>query len=66
MPEKWTAEVIGLLHLHRITRAELAEKLGFSKAYLTMVLKGYRTPAGAEARCRAALDELIKERENES
>lgn len=61
MPKEWTGELVGLMHLHRITATELADKLGISKQYLSMVLNGHREPPDAEQRFRAALDELIAE-----
>lgn len=63
MPKEWTGELVGLMHLHRITATELADKLGISKQYLSMVLNGHREPPDAEQRFRAGLDELIAEAE---
>ena len=59
MPEKWTGEVVGLMHIHKISAKDLASKLGVTNRYLSMILNGHRSPAGAEARFRAALNELI-------
>ena len=61
MPAKWTGDVVGKMHLHRITIKALAEHMGISDNYVTMVLNGRRKPAGAEQRFKAALDALIKE-----
>ena len=62
MPEKWTGDIVALLHLHGITRVELAQKLEQHPKYVLAVLNGHRTPADAEERFRAALDELIREK----
>ena len=61
MPAKWTGDVVGKMHLHRITNKVLAEHMGISDRYVAMVLNGEREPAGAEQRFKAALDALIKE-----
>lgn len=61
MPAKWTGDVVGKMHLHRITNKELAAFMGVTDGYITMVLNGKREPAGAEQRFKAALDALIKE-----
>lgn len=61
MPKEWTGELVGLMHMHRITIAKLAESLGVTNRYVSMVLNGHRNPVGAEPRFRAALDRLIKE-----
>lgn len=63
MPEKWTGDVVGQMHVYRITRDQLAMKLGQHPKYVIAVLNGKRKPEGAEAAYKAALNELIAERE---
>lgn len=63
MPKDWTGELVGLMHVHRITGQELGKKLGVTNRYVSMVLNGHRNPPGAEERFRAALDELIRGKE---
>ena len=63
MPEKWTGDIVALLHLYRITKLELSLKLGCTAEWVSMVLNGKRSPEGAEEKFRAAVAELIKERE---
>ncbi len=62
MPAQWTADVVGKMHLKKVTKKQLAEKLGVTPEYVSMVLNGHREPDGAEQRFRAAVDELIQER----
>lgn len=62
MPEKWTGTIVGEMHINCITYDELAKKLGYTKAYISMVLNGSRHPAGAEQKFRKALDELIQKK----
>jgi len=62
MPAQWTAEIIGEMHLHRIPKKLLAEHLGMTPEYVSMVLNGHRDPPGAEARFREAVTEIIQER----
>lgn len=61
MPKEWTGDLVGLMHNNRITFAQLAEKLGVTNRYVSMVINGHREPAGAEQRFRAAVEELIAE-----
>lgn len=63
LPEQWTGDLVGRMHNHKILYAELADKLGLSVPYISMVLNGSRSPRGAEERFNAALDELISEKE---
>lgn len=63
MPEKWTGDVVGKMHINCITYDELSEKLGYAKGYISMVLNGHRKPKGAEQKFRKALDELIQQKQ---
>lgn len=63
MPEKWTGEIVGDMHVYGISPTELAEKIGIHPKYLSKVLNGHRNPKDAESYCRKAINELIKEKE---
>lgn len=63
MPAQWTAEVVSKMHLHGITAKQLSEEVGVTSAYISMVLNGHRSPAGAEEKLNAALDRLIKDQD---
>lgn len=56
--------MVGLMHNHKITFQMLADKLGVTNRYVSMVLNGHRDPDDAEARFRAAVDELIADHAN--
>ena len=60
VPEEWTGEVVKTLHNHKIKRAELAEELGVTKPYISMVLNGVRNTPGMQERIEAAVDRLIE------
>lgn len=62
LSKEWTGNLVGLMHNEKITNIQLAEKLGVTDRYVSMVLNGHREPDGAEQRFRAAVDELIQER----
>lgn len=59
MPAQWTADIIGQMHVHKITGKSLAEKLGYTPEYVSAVLNGKREPKNAEQIFRKGLDELI-------
>ena len=65
MPEKWTGEIVGLMHVNRISQQTLAERIGWHVKYLSAVLNGHRNPSGAECAVRTALDEILSEKGNE-
>lgn len=60
MPKKWTGDLVGLMHVYRITVQMLAAELGVTDRYVSMVLNGHREPAGAMERFQAAVDRLIE------
>lgn len=62
MPEQWTAEIIGEMHLNCITAKQLSAQLGYNPKYVSTVLNGHRTPKNAEKVFRNALNELIQEK----
>lgn len=66
MPAQWTADVIGEMHLRKITKKRIAEQMGVTPEYVSMVLNGHREPNGAEMRFRAALDNLSREQDQDS
>ena len=59
MPKKWTGDLVGLMHNHRIGKADLADELGVTREYVSMVLNGHREPAGAQERFETAVNRLI-------
>lgn len=62
MAEKWTADIVGKLHLNGITRRELASELGVTAQYVTMVLNGKRPPAGMGERMEQAICNIVEQR----
>ena len=61
MPKNWTGDLVGLMHDNKISKSLLADKLGVTREYVSMVLNGHREPAGAEQRFREAVNDLIAE-----
>lgn len=58
MPAKWTADLIGEMHLNGVTAKQLAEEVGWHPKYLSAVLNGHRNPKRAEENLREALQRL--------
>lgn len=61
MPAQWTGEIVGKMHMARITQKALAAHLGVTREYVANILNGHRSPKGAEARFRAAVDALAEQ-----
>ena len=59
MLAQWIADVVGQMHKHRISKTRLAEHLGLTREYVSMVLNGHREPPGVEEKFRVAVDEIV-------
>lgn len=62
MLEKWTGDLVGKMHTYRVTFDDVAKEIGVTKAYISMILNGNRTPANAQTRLEAAVDAIISRR----
>ena len=62
MPEKWTGDLGGRMHINRVTLTEMGNELGISKNYVGMILNGVRTPPGAQQRFETALERILQRR----
>lgn len=65
MPEKWTGRLVGRLHNERITYEDLANEMGCTKAYISMILNGARKPDGIQKRMEEAVSAIISKRKKE-
>jgi hypothetical protein len=64
--EKWTGRLIGKMHNNGVTAADLANELGVTKAYISMILNGARKPTGARERLENAADAIITKRKEKA
>ncbi len=62
MPEAWTGRLIGRMHNHRVTYADLGAELGIGKAYVCQILNGVKKPKDIQKRMETALDAIIERR----
>lgn len=65
MPAQWTCDLVGQMHKEKITKSQLAEELGVSREYVSMILNGHREPAGAKERFEIALNRIIERKHAE-
>lgn len=54
------------MHNHQITVAQLAEYLGFSRCYCSLILSSKRNPPGIREKMETAVSELIKEKKDKT
>ena len=66
MPKEWTGHLVGLMHIHKINNKMLADSIGVTESYISMILNGHRDPPDAEHRFTEAVNKLISEQEQHS
>ena len=59
MPAQWTADLLGRMHMAKVTAKRLAEEAGMNPKYVSTVLNGHVEPRGAQEKLEAALDRLL-------
>ena len=64
MLAQWTGDFVGRMHRHRVTITQLAQEMGVTREYLSMILNGHREPSGIEQRMNDALDKLLESKSN--
>lgn len=60
--EHWIAEVVGLMHIHKITQIDLAKHIGVTNDYISLILRGKKSPKNIEERLKIAVDEIIEQK----
>lgn len=59
MLAQWIGVFVGKMHQHRVTNTQLAQEMGVTREYLSMILNGHREPTGAEQRMNDALNRIV-------
>lgn len=59
LPKNWTGDLVGLMHVHKISKKQLADHIGITREYVSLVLNGHREPKGAEEQFKTAVNEII-------
>jgi transcriptional regulator with XRE-family HTH domain len=60
MLAQWIGVFVGKMHQYRVTNTQLAQEMGVTREYLSMILNGHRKPNGIEQRMNSALDALVE------
>ena len=59
MLAQWIADLVGKMHKFKISKTRLAEELGVTREYVSMVLNGHREPAGVKEKFETAVERII-------
>lgn len=60
MLAQWIGDFVGRMHRYRVTITQIAQEMGVTREYLSMILNGHREPLGIDKRMNEALDNLIQ------
>ena len=60
MLAQWIGDFVGRMHRHRITITQIAQEMGVTREYLSMILNGHREPPDIENRMNDALNSVIE------
>ena len=60
MIAQWIGDFVGRMHRYRVTITQIAQEMGVTREYLSMILNGHREPLGIDKRMNEALDNLIQ------
>ena len=61
MNSTWSADIVGRLHMLKVSKRKLAELTGYSAGYISMILNGKRDTKKARETIETALCSLEKE-----
>ena len=62
--QNWISQVVGKMHVNKITQIEVAKKMGVCNDYVSMILTGKKSPKDAEQRINDAIDAILSDRKN--
>ena len=59
MLAQWIGDFVGRMHRNRVTITQIAQEMGVTREYLSLILNGHREPPGIVDRLNEALDSAI-------
>lgn len=62
--EKWIADVVGIMHVNKITNKDVAAKMQVTAEYVSMLLNEKKVTKTAEHDIRKAIDIILFDRKN--
>lgn len=65
MIERWCGDLVGKMFRNRVTRQDLADELGVTKQYISMLLNGERTTENARERLESAFNAIVERRKHD-
>lgn len=60
--EKWIAVIVGKMHINKISNKDVAEKMGVTPEYISMLLNGKKSTKTAKEDITSAIDSILADR----
>ena len=57
--EQWIADVVGTMHVYKVTQTALAKHMGWRRDYISRILSGSVAPKLAKEKITQAVKEMI-------
>lgn len=61
-PQQWTGDLVGKMHVNRVRNTDLAEELGVTQAYVSMMLNSKRSTKGMKEKLEKAFEAVLEKR----
>lgn len=61
-PEKWTGKLLGDMHVNNVTNRDLANELGVTEQYISMIMHSKRSAKNGKERLEAAYHSILERR----
>jgi plasmid maintenance system antidote protein VapI len=62
MPDKWTGQVLGKMHINGIRAGDVAQEMGVSRPRVSQILNGENVQVETRQRLESAVDAIIEKR----
>lgn len=63
--DAWIGNAFAKMKLNGITQKALADKMGYTPDYISMIFRGVKSPKGIADKVNKAIDEIIENKEQE-
>lgn len=60
--EKWIADVVGKMHINKISNKDVAKEMGVTPEYISMLLNGKKTTKTAKQDITTAINSILANR----
>lgn len=60
--ERWIADIVGTMHINKISNKDIAKEMGVTPEYISMLLNGKKSTKTAKEDLTSAIDSILAKR----